>query len=334
MLQHSESQPSSDTRSERRGVQLHVEPERASLEVTPGKFAVLRVRLSVEGTPRPIKGHPSVRVVDDPAYEIAGVTEKRRTERTIDFEVHGRFRDTHARDIKLAYEVDGLRADQVVTFVPMQPKMVSSPRTAPSVEARHTQAHTVPFTTPRDPLSHATFAAAPAPMRLIAAIIDLVIAAVLATASTFVMMVVLALTYTPFCGTDPVPGSACAVVEDSIITALVVWWFLVAIPAYQVVTSIVGRSLGKRWLGLRVVRVQSREHPRANPNTRLRSPGFWRGLVRVAVAYLGAAFIGVGYLWMFLNRDRRAWHDLASGTIVVRATPSSESASRVPAQAA
>jgi uncharacterized RDD family membrane protein YckC len=81
------------------------------------------------------------------------------------------------------------------------------------------------------------------------------------------------------------------------------------------VTSIAGRSLGKRILGLHTICVTSSAF---RENGERRRPGWWRGLLRAAVALVGAACLGLGYWWMFLNRDRRTWHDLASGTAVVR----------------
>lgn len=41
-------------------------------------------------------------------------------------------------------------------------------------------------------------------------------------------------------------------------------------------------------------------------------------LVRYAVATLSLAAGGLGLLWTFVDRERRAWHDLASGTVLVR----------------
>ena len=41
-------------------------------------------------------------------------------------------------------------------------------------------------------------------------------------------------------------------------------------------------------------------------------------LVRYAVATLSLAAGGLGFLWCLFERDRRGWHDLASGTVLVR----------------
>lgn len=40
--------------------------------------------------------------------------------------------------------------------------------------------------------------------------------------------------------------------------------------------------------------------------------------IRYAVATLSLAAAGLGFLWCLVDRDRRGWHDLASGTVLVR----------------
>ena len=40
--------------------------------------------------------------------------------------------------------------------------------------------------------------------------------------------------------------------------------------------------------------------------------------IRYAVATLSLAAAGLGFLWCLVDRDRRGWHDLASGTLLVR----------------
>jgi uncharacterized RDD family membrane protein YckC len=41
-------------------------------------------------------------------------------------------------------------------------------------------------------------------------------------------------------------------------------------------------------------------------------------LLRYAVAGLSLAAAGLGFLWSLIDRERRTWHDLASGTAVSR----------------
>jgi len=43
--------------------------------------------------------------------------------------------------------------------------------------------------------------------------------------------------------------------------------------------------------------------------------------VRYAVATLSLALAGLGFAWSLVDRERRTWHDLASGTVLVRLPP-------------
>ncbi len=66
-----------------------------------------------------------------------------------------------------------------------------------------------------------------------------------------------------------------------------------------------GQTLGMRAWQIKVVSVDGR-------------PVRWRqGLLRSVTALAGASLLGLGYLWMLLDPQRRCWHDLASGTRVV-----------------
>ncbi len=48
-----------------------------------------------------------------------------------------------------------------------------------------------------------------------------------------------------------------------------------------------------------------------------RSPDARRALLRFTVALPALAIAGAGLLWCLIDRDRRAWHDLAAGTRIV-----------------
>jgi uncharacterized RDD family membrane protein YckC len=66
-----------------------------------------------------------------------------------------------------------------------------------------------------------------------------------------------------------------------------------------------GQTLGMRAWRLRLV-------------TRAGAPvGPPRALLRLAAAVLSALPLGLGYLWVLLDRDRLAWHDRLSGTRLV-----------------
>lgn len=47
-------------------------------------------------------------------------------------------------------------------------------------------------------------------------------------------------------------------------------------------------------------------------------PALW---TRYAIATLSLAAGGLGFLWALVDAERRTWHDLASGTVLVRLEP-------------
>jgi uncharacterized RDD family membrane protein YckC len=48
-----------------------------------------------------------------------------------------------------------------------------------------------------------------------------------------------------------------------------------------------------------------------------------RALLRFAVALLSLGAAGIGFFWCLFDRDRRAWHDLAARSVLLRAEPGS-----------
>ncbi len=83
---------------------------------------------------------------------------------------------------------------------------------------------------------------------------------------------------------------------------------LIGVVYFSVSHAWTGATLGKAMLGLKVVSLD-----RCGP------PSVGRSLVRT-LAYAASSLLGVGFLWA-LRAPRRAWHDYAAGTIVVRARP-------------
>lgn len=47
-------------------------------------------------------------------------------------------------------------------------------------------------------------------------------------------------------------------------------------------------------------------------------PSLGRTVARALLAPLSLAAAGLGYLWVLIDRERRAWHDLATGTRLQR----------------
>ncbi len=67
-----------------------------------------------------------------------------------------------------------------------------------------------------------------------------------------------------------------------------------------------GQTLGMRAWRLRAVDVQG------NP------PGWSAIVLRFSVGALSLAAAGLGFVWVLIDRERRSWHELASGTLTVR----------------
>lgn len=81
----------------------------------------------------------------------------------------------------------------------------------------------------------------------------------------------------------------------------------VLLPAYFFVFTLVwGATLGKKLLGLVVVKLDG-----GKANT---LDVFLREVIGRS---LSSAVFLIGYLWVFINKDGKSWHDLISGTTVV-----------------
>lgn len=75
---------------------------------------------------------------------------------------------------------------------------------------------------------------------------------------------------------------------------------------YRWVANSMGGTVGKRIVGVRVVKSGSDN-----------DPGFVTGLMRTVVAMVSGLPLGLGYLWAVWDREGKTWHDKASGTSVV-----------------
>lgn len=67
-----------------------------------------------------------------------------------------------------------------------------------------------------------------------------------------------------------------------------------------------GWSPGKRWMGLRIVRMDGN------------APGLRYGVVRTAAAVISRNVFLLGYFWAAWDRKIQTWHDKFAGTYVVR----------------
>jgi len=92
--------------------------------------------------------------------------------------------------------------------------------------------------------------------------------------------------------------------------AVALWGFAIWGAAYFIGTwalNAIGGSLGKRIVGLRIVRAD------------LQSPGIGVGLGRTLGAWLSWPAFGLGFLWGTWDERGQTWHDKMASTYVVRA---------------
>lgn len=95
-----------------------------------------------------------------------------------------------------------------------------------------------------------------------------------------------------------------AIIGDGGVAASFGCWYLI----HHVALVCEGGPLGHRLAGLRIVRAEDGE--------RVRVPhAIARELARV---FLSLPPLGLGFLWMLDHRERRTWHDVIGGTVVVR----------------
>ena len=84
------------------------------------------------------------------------------------------------------------------------------------------------------------------------------------------------------------------------------WLALVICGFYTWFWTRAGQTIGMRAWRLRVV------------DRNGASPGWGAALLRFVVAQVSLALFCLGFLWCLFERERRGWHDLASGTRVLR----------------
>lgn len=90
---------------------------------------------------------------------------------------------------------------------------------------------------------------------------------------------------------------------------LIVQGFVLALTAGYFVMSWTrgGQTLGMRAWRLRVVGSDGRPPP-------------WpRALLRFGVALISLGVAGLGFAWALFDTEKRTWHDVAAGTLMVRA---------------
>jgi uncharacterized RDD family membrane protein YckC len=98
---------------------------------------------------------------------------------------------------------------------------------------------------------------------------------------------------------------ACWISEGALVVFAALFW-----PAYTVFfLAVAGQTLGKRIVGVRVVRLDGRRMT------------FRRALLRLLGYYVSIAALGLGFLWILVDNRRQGWQDKIARTCVVYAWP-------------
>ena len=88
----------------------------------------------------------------------------------------------------------------------------------------------------------------------------------------------------------------------------VIWSFIATTAYFAMMWSRTGQTLGKKWLGIKVVTADG------SP------PSFWRAAGRGLIGYMISSWIlSLGFLWMLWDDHCQTWHDKLFGTYVVEA---------------
>ena len=113
------------------------------------------------------------------------------------------------------------------------------------------------------------------------------------------------------------PSDAAAAAPNTGLLALGGFLFLVLLIVNLVMLAKRGQTLGKRFVGIRIVAVDSDNHPGAVRTILLRS--IVNGIIS-SVPLLGSVYALVDICFIF-REDRRCIHDLLAGTRVVQGQP-------------
>ena len=103
----------------------------------------------------------------------------------------------------------------------------------------------------------------------------------------------------------------CRISEGALAVFAALFW-----PVYTVFfLAVAGQTLGKRIVGVRVVRLDGQRM-----NLR-------RALLRLLGYYVSIATLGLGFLWILVDNRRQGWHDKIARTCVVYAWPARQNES-------
>jgi uncharacterized RDD family membrane protein YckC len=142
--------------------------------------------------------------------------------------------------------------------------------------------------------------------RLVAYLIDGVIL-------TFVMGVLIVLAFVPMAGVDRDPVTRMIDLDTVstggvlVMAVLLILALLIAFFYFPFFWARGGQTPGMRMFGLHVVR--DRDGSRV---------GWGSAILRLIGMYLASSVFYLGFIWIFIDKRRRGWHDLIAGTVVVK----------------
>lgn len=97
-----------------------------------------------------------------------------------------------------------------------------------------------------------------------------------------------------------------AIIAVSLIGVL--WAVIASVLYFAIMWSRTGQTLGKKWLGIKVVTAE------------WIPPSFWRAAGRAIIGYgLSDLVFGLGFLWMLWDDYQQCWHDKLFSTYVIEA---------------
>jgi uncharacterized RDD family membrane protein YckC len=99
--------------------------------------------------------------------------------------------------------------------------------------------------------------------------------------------------------------------DESVLTMLMLAWFVMATVYFTVLHASYGRTIGKSVLGIEVRTLH------------LGKVGVGRAFLRTLAYAASSSFFGFGFILAALTPRKRGWHDFIAGTCVIR-PPSEE----------
>lgn len=95
--------------------------------------------------------------------------------------------------------------------------------------------------------------------------------------------------------------------DERVISTLSFASVFIGLVYLTMMVFVAARTFGMMFVGTRVI----------NSNTK-ESPSILQAMFRAVGYFLSVGLLGLGFIWMFLDHERRAFHDIISGTFVVR----------------